>query len=165
MKKLLKEEHSGYIITFEVLATLYMLTMFIVMTLYILRVMNVQRYMNTVMTSTAAEASRWGGVNTKAYSVNVSTTPLLVTAQKELDYLCLDFHAIIKGSPDKIIYDDHDININITYSLPSVLGPLTFESMSKVTDLTGDQNDMYNVTRYMHMSVDVKSIMSSGRLL
>lgn len=155
----LNKEHEGFAITFEVIATLAMFTVFTVFTLYMLRVMNVQRYMNTVMTATAAEASRWGGTNTRAYSVNVSSTPLMVTAQNELNYVASDFNPKIKGTPQKITHDGDLITITVEYSLPPVFG-----SMSKVNSSPGTY-DMYGTVRNMKMKVSVHSIMSPGKLL
>ena len=159
IRNTLKEEHNGFAITLEVIATLAMMTVFLVTTLYILRVMNVQRYMNTVLTSTAAQASRWGGVNSKAFRDNISSTPLLVTAQEQLNYVAPDFNAKISGNPSKISYNGETITIRISYGLPPV-----FDTMSKVNVPTGSYN-LYNQTRNMKMSVTVHSIMEAGKLL
>lgn len=159
LKSQLKQEHGGFAVTLEVLATLVMLFVFLIMILYFLRVMDVQRYMNTVMTSTAAQAARWGGVDSKAYEDNISSTPLLTTAQSQLNLVASDFGAVITGSPDKISYDAQKINIRVSYHLPSV-----FSTMSKVNGLDSSY-DAYNATRNMSMQVNVNSIMESGRLL
>lgn len=158
-KKALNEEHAGFAVTLEVLATLSMICVFVNFILYFLRVMDTQRYMNTVMTSTAAQASRWGGTNTKAYSENISSTPLITTSQQQLNYVAADFNAVITGSPAKITYDSQPITISIRYSLPSV-----FSTMSKVNGVGGSY-DMYRDTRDMRMSVTVNSIMEAGNLL
>lgn len=96
---ILNEKHSGFAITIEVIVTLAMCCIFLTCTLYILKVMNVQRYMNTVMTSTATQASRWGGVNTKTYRNNVSSTSLINQAQSQLDLIASNFNPKITGSP------------------------------------------------------------------
>lgn len=157
---LLQEEHDGFAVTLEVLATLCMLVVFLNMTLYVLRVMDVQRYMNTVMTSTAAQAARWGGTDTKAYKTNVSSTPLMTTAQQQLNYAAADFNPVITGTPAKITYDSQPITISVRYGLPSV-----FATMSKVNGVDGRNYDMYSVTRNMSMQVSVSSIMEAGKLL
>ena len=159
INNILNEEHGGFAITLEVIATLAMMCVFLTMTLYFLRVMNVQRYMNTVMTSTAAQASRWGGVNTKAYSENISSTPLLITARQQLNYAATDFNPIITGTPDKITSNGQKITITVKYSLPPV-----FSTMSNVNGVSSSYN-MYNQTRNMRMSISVNSIMESGKLL
>lgn len=157
---ILVNEHAGFAVTLEVLVTLVMMFTFLIMTLYFLRVMDVQRYMNTVMTSTAAQASRWGGVNSNAYRVNVSTTPLITTAQQQLQYVASDFNPVITGSPNKITYNGQKITIKIKYSLPSV-----FSTASKVYSPSSGSYDMYTKTRNMSMSVSVNSIMEAGKLL
>lgn len=157
----LNDEHGGFAVTLEVLATLVMLFTFLVMILYFLRVMDVQRYMNTVMTSTAAQASRWGGVNSKAYRENISTKPLLITAQEQLDSVASDFGATISGTPlDKISYDGERITIKISYHLPEV-----FSTMSKVNGVSGNSYDSFSKTKNMSMKVSVSSIMEAGGLL
>lgn len=158
--KVLNDEHNGFAVTLEVLATLFMFTMFMCTTFYILRVMNVQRYMNTILTSTAAEASRWGGTNTNAYRLNVDTTPALVKAQQELNYLCLDYGATITGGPSTINAIGDPITIQISYHLPPV-----FQTFGKVTALDGSQTDMYATTNYLGMQITVYSIMSPSKLL
>lgn len=136
-----------------------MLCVFLNFTLYMLRVMDVQRYMNTVMTSTAAQAARWGGSDSKAYKDNVSNTSLLVNAQNQLNYVASDFSPIIYGGPAKITYNGQPITISIKYSLPSV-----FSTMSKVNGVNKSY-DLYSTTRNMSMSVSVNSVMEAGKLL
>lgn len=157
---IVNEEHAGFAVTLEVLATLCMLFVFLNATLYILRVMDVQRYMNTVMTSTAAQAARWGGADSKAYKDNVSNVPLITTAQQQLNYVAADFSPVISGNPAKITYDSQPITITIRYSLPSV-----FSTMSKVNGVNGNSYDMYAKTRDMKMQVSVSSVMEAGKLL
>lgn len=159
-KKELCSEHNGFAVTLEALATIVMLFVFLIMILYFLRVMDVQRYMNTVMTSTAAQASRWGGVDSKAYEDNISTTPLLTTAQSQLDLVASDFGARISGNPSKISHDGDQITVKITYHLPPV-----FSTMSQVHSISGNSYDSYSQLANMSMQVSVDSIMEAGRLL
>ena len=159
IKDVLNEDHAGFAITLEVLATIYMLFMFVTFTLYFLRVMDVQRFMNTVMTSTAEQSARWGGVNSNAYKSNISTEPLLITAQRQLNEIAADYNPSISGSPDKIQNDGDEITIKISYGLPPI-----FSTMSKVNSLKGSY-DAYEVTRNMSMKISVNSIMESGVLL
>lgn len=154
MKNLFNEEREGFAITLEVLVTLVVITMFLTMNLYILRVMNVQRYMNTILTSTAAEASRWGGTNSNAYRKNVSSTPLLEIANAQLNAVAPGYNCHISGSPETITSNGEKITITITYQLPSV-----FQTMSMV----GGTNMYLTGTRTM--SIAVNSIMSPGSLL
>lgn len=178
---MLKEEHTGFVITFEVMATLFMFCVFTVLTLYILRVMNIQRYMNTVMTSTAAQASRWGGFYTNAYKVNVNGDHLLKIAQDELDAICPEYHAeiigyindtVVKASHNAngswaisaIENDDDKITVSINYSLPPIFSDEG--KYNKVTSIDGDQFDMYESgLKDMSMSISVQSIMEAGKLL
>lgn len=160
IKKEIASEHAGFAITLEVFATLVMMTIFLTCTLYMLRVMNTQRFMNTVLTSTASEASRWGGVNTTAYhDANPSSPLLLKTAQDELDTIAPAFNSTITGSPGKITNNGDPITITIIYHLPSV-----FSTMSDVNGPSGSYN-MFTETKDMHMSITVNSVMEAGRLL
>lgn len=159
LKETLQEEHDGFVITVEVLCTLVMIYLFLFVMLYSLRVMNTQRYMNTVLTSTATAASRWGGVNSRPYRLNVSTTPLLTTAQQQLNYVAGDYNPIITGSPSYVTSYSSPITIQIKYTLPSV-----FETFGRVTSNTGSQADMYNRTRNLGMSMTVYSVMRGGKL-
>lgn len=159
MKSILNSKHQGFAMTLEVLAALFMITVLINLTLYNIRVMNVQRYFNTILTSTAAEASRWGGVNTRAYKANVSTTDLLTTAKSQLQEVAPDYKSSITGTPDKISNNSDKITITIYYSLPSV-----FSTHSKVTSLDGSQVDMYD-SNVKKMSISIGSVMESGDLL
>ena len=160
LNNILEEEHAGFAITLEVLATLFMITMFISFTLYFLRVMDVQRFMNTVLTSTAEQASRWGGVNSNAYKNNISNEPLLTTAQTQLNSIASDFNPKISGTPDKINEDGDKITVKITYSLPKI-----FSTMSKVNSIDGNSIDTYSTLKNLHMQISVNSIMESGALL
>lgn len=156
---ILNEKHSGFAITIEVIVTLAMCCIFLTCTLYILKVMNVQRYMNTVMTSTATQASRWGGVNTKTYRNNVSSTSLINQAQSQLDLIASNFNPKITGSPNTIASSNQKITIKIEYSLPNA-----FEALSTVNNTSGSY-DMYTKTRDMNMQISVYSIMEPGKLL
>lgn len=159
MIKFLKQKHKGYAITFEVICTLLMFITFITMTLYVLRVMNVQRFMNTVMTAAAAQASRWGGNYTRAYEMNVGKDPIQAIAQNQLNTIARDFEPEIKISPEKITLDDDTITVVISYRLPPIFG-----TMSKI-NLPGVSYDMYDKTKDMEMSLTVRSIMRPGPLL
>lgn len=170
MKKMIEKankeqnkEHAGFAVTFEVMFTLVLITTFLSFTLYFLRVMDVQRFMNTVMTSTAEQASRWGGVNSTAYKKNISNTPLLTTAQNQLNYIARDFNPIITGSPNKIANNDDLITIKITYKLPPI-----FNTMSKVYGFDSNSASYENLGSQlndMSMQISVHSIMESGKLL
>lgn len=159
MKRILMEKHQGFAMTLEVLATLFMLTVLINLTLYNIRVMNVQRYFNTILTSTAAQASRWGGTDTNAYRVNVSNENLLSIARRQLVEVAPDYHPSIVGSPDKIRSDSDKITVTIYYKLPSV-----FSTKSKVTAVDGSQVDMFD-SKYKSMTISIGSVMGSGELL
>ena len=157
----------GFVITVEVMATLVVLTMFLSTSLYVMKVCQVQSYFNTVMTSTAAEASRWGGTNTRPFRENVSTTPILVQAQSELNRNAANYNARITGNPARIMSNSDRITIRIDYSLPSPFsasgGPGS--SYNRVQSVDGSSTDMYSTLRNMHMQVSVYSIMQPGRLL
>lgn len=161
MKKLLQEEHSGFAITFEVLITVTMIFTFFFLILFVLMVMNGQRFMNTVLTSTAAEASRWGGVKTAAYASNVGGADIITSAQSQLNSIIPEFFPQIKGTPNKILNDGDNITITISYKIPSA-----FSSFGTVARSTGGSYNMYSdLSSRQTMSIKVKSIMKAGRLL
>jgi hypothetical protein len=163
-KRVLCEEHCGYALTLEVIATLAMASMMITLCLFTVRVMNVQRYMNTVMTSTAADAARWGGNFTKAYRMNVSDVSLQDTALQQLKYVAPDFFVQeddgISVTPDVIQSDDASIVVTVNYSLPGV-----FDTMSRVNSVSGKSVNLYTKLQRMQMRVKVYSIMNGGKLL
>lgn len=162
IKSALNEEHSGFAITFEVLCTIEMIFMFFFLILFVLMLMNGQRYMNTVITSSASEASRWGGVNSMAYSANVGGTSLIQNAQNQLDLVVPEFNATISGSPDKISYDGQLITIRINYHLPPF-----WAGIGMVNSMNGSF-DFYSSmegSTGLSMEISVHSIMKSGRLL
>lgn len=159
MKNVLMAKHQGFAMTLEVLATLFMLTTLINLTLYNIRVMNVQRYFNTILTATAAQASRWGGMDTKAYRANVSNVNLLTIARQQLVEVAPDYSPSIVGNPNRISSDSEKIHVTIYYRLPSV-----FSTHSKVTALDGSQAEMYS-SNVKSMSISIGSVMGSGDLL
>lgn len=169
-KKILNEQHAGFAVTLEVMCTLVMMFMFIFMIIFFMMVMNVQRFMNTVLTTTAAEASRWGGTETRAYQINVGGTNLIDSAQQMLDNVInydsngnpTGFFATISGTPNKISHDGDEVLITINYHLPSpwkTLGIVSSNSQS--TDVYSRMEG----TSGMEMSIRVKCIMKSGGLL
>ena len=159
IKNTLNEEHAGFAITFEVLITLTMIFTFLFLTLFVLMVMNGQRFMNTVLTSTAAQAARWGGVNTKAYALNVGGKTILAEAQAKLNEIVPEFNAIITGSPNRISSDGDFIIIKISYQLPNA-----WRSIG-VVQTPRRSYDMFSDLRNMHMEIRVRSVMKAGRLL
>ena len=161
LKSRIKEEHKGFLMTLEVLVTLVIMFSFVTMDLYILRVMNIQRFMNTVLTSTAEQASRWGGINSQPYKDNVNGSESLVdVAQKQLTLVAKEYNPKVTGSPNYISKNSDKINISISYSLPSA-----FSTYSKVNPNGDDAYNMYEKTSNMNLSVSVNSIMKAGKLL
>lgn len=159
IKKELAAEHGGFAITFEVLCTFSMMFMMLFFILFVMMVMNGQRYMNTVLTTTAAEAARWGGVNSRAYIVNISNESLLTSAQNQLNAVVPEFNARIGGVPNYITYDGQKITLWIQYSLPPF-----WASIGTVSGTNGNYN-MYNDVRNLSMTIQVNSIMVKGDLL
>ena len=165
LKEILNEEHNGFAITFEVLCTLFMIFTMFFLILFVLMVMNGQRFMNTVLTTTAAEAARWGGMNSRAYTVNVGGNNLRTEAQNQLNSVVPEFGAIINGSPNYITTDGQQITVYIQYQLPSpwhVIGRVNGAGQG----YSGGY-DMYSAlsSRPLGMTIRVNSIMKSGRLL
>jgi hypothetical protein len=163
LKSLLQEEHGGFAITFEVLCTITMMFMFFFLILFVMMVMNGQRYMNTVLTSSAAEAARWGGVDTRPYSVNVGGTKLIDNAQNQLNQVVPEFNAVISGTPAKISTDGELITLRVVYHLPP------FWAGIGVVNGPDSSFDFYQSLERsgtgLSMEVSVRSIMKAGRLL
>lgn len=162
-KEIARQEHGGFATTLEFLLSLVLITMFVTMNLYIVRVMNTQRFMNTVLTSTAAQASRWGGVDTEAYKLNVSSVGLIKNAQNQLNKIAPGYGGSadgncpkIWGTPNKIAKNGDTITLTIRYKLPSV-----FNTMSRV----GTYDMSSGIGGYLYMTVEVRSIMGAGKLL
>lgn len=168
LKDVLNKEHYGFAITLEVIVTLFMLFVFIGLCLYLLNVMNVQRYMHTVLASTASQAARWGGTDSKAYRDNISTTPLLVTAQNQLNLAASGYGTGNNGNagptigtttPPVITESNNKITIYIDYCYPSF-----FQGYSKVRNKRGTMVQMHQ-SGVVRMSITVYSIMEAGKLL
>lgn len=163
MCKVLKNEHSGFAITLEVLFTLCTLFTFLTMFLYITRVMNLQRYMNTCLTSAAIQAARYGGNNTKAFHENVHSGSVSAYYTDKLNSIAKDYSGTFTGaqanlylqiSPEKIEYDTEPIHLTLTYTIPGV-----FSSYSKI-----GHYDMYDGNSKT-IRLTVNSIMKAGDLL
>lgn len=155
MKKLMNDEHSGFAVTLEVICTLVIVTMFVIMTTYILGVMNVQRYMNTAMTSAAAEASRWGGNYTDAYKKNSSQSDSIsVCTYNQLKDLPFVSDVSVSITPISISYDLQPITVTVSYRYAN-----TFASVGRV-----GATNMFDSNKKT-ISVTVYSIMKSGDLL
>lgn len=167
----LQEEHGGFAITFEVICTMAMLTTMIFLTLFLLMTMNAQRYMHTVLTTTASEASRWGGNNTRAYQLNVdSSKTIQQNAQENLQRVVSQFNPVIRVTPEKISVDGEEITVELRYSIweafksfgtvqsPTLSGWGSYDlgSASGVGGTLGGE---------MRMSINVSSIMKVGTLL
>lgn len=165
-KKSLKQKHGGFAMTVEVIATMALISVFVSLTLFILQAMNAQRYMNTVVASTATQAARYGGVNTTAYKASTEDTKsLLQDAKTQVDSILPNsvWHFTITGSPDKITNTNSWIEIKATYTLPNPFG-----SISKVTDTDNSQIDLMDSsflggTRSITMKV--RSLVKAGDLL
>lgn len=69
--KFFKKKKKGYAVTLEVLCSVLAIFIIAHATLNILNMMNAQRYMTTVLTSTASMVARWGGTSTNSYYENV----------------------------------------------------------------------------------------------
>lgn len=157
---MLKRKRKSFVATIEVMVTLVLITMMSSLTLYSIRVMDVQRYMNTVLTNSIAEASRWGGFDTLPYQNNVGGGTILGKAQNDLNRFAPDFHPKITGSPNKI-GSTTVVQGRIDYHLPPVYGTIS----NIVSPSTGEEFNMYEGVRNLHMQSSAHSIMQPGILL
>ena len=156
----LKSDHAGFAMTIEVLCTLVIMWTFLTLSLYTLRVMNTQRYMNTVLTSTAIEASRFGGGDTQAFRQTVSNQSLSSYFNNMIKNVAPDFNTSISVTPDRITSDNEMITVTLSYQLPSV-----FSTMGVVNSKDGSSYNIYNDTKTQQISVTIISSMKVGDLL
>lgn len=154
-KNVMKESQSGFAITIEVMVSLLTVTLIMLNTTYLLTAMNTQRYMNTVLTSTAAEASRWGGVDTKAYRANVSDTSIISRAQSNMSDIPVGYCPRISGTPKTISDNSEIITITIDYNLPGIF-EMSGNKTSYESGCPGAK---------MQMKVNINSVMEAGKLL
>jgi len=158
MQDTLQSEHAGFAITLEVLCTLVMMFTMLFLVLFLIMVMNAQRFMNTVLTTTAAEASRWGGVPSRAYELNVGGTPLLTSSQQKLNATVPEYHAVITGYPNSITYNGQPVTVTVTYHIP------TLWNFGKV-HIGNAVANVDNTVRNLSMTVRVASNMGAGGLI
>ena len=163
MNKTLKDEHCGFAISLEVMLTLCVLFSFFSFFLYTSRIMNLQKYMNTCMTSAAIQASRYGGNSTKAFRVNVTGgTTISDYYNTKLNQISKEFGSFtgaqanfnLSVSPERINYDGQQITVRLTYQIPG-----SFSSYSKVFN-----TDMYD-NGHKYYEIKVNPIMRAGELL
>lgn len=154
----MKEKHKGFAATLEVMVTMAMLMMFMLVTVYTVRITNAQRYMNTVITSTAASAARWGGVNSNAFKKNVGSGMDGITlAKQQLGSLVNEYNIKFTKSADTITTDDGAITVGITYELPYI---------GELRNVENGLDKTSGISRTkMSMSVTVYSVMEKGKLL
>lgn len=170
MKKLWKEEHCGFAVTLEVMCTLVMLFAMIIFIVFLMMVMNAQRFMNTIMTSTAVEASRWGGNNTRSYQINTGEPPIQNTAQAHLDAIVPEYNASITVTPERISTPGERVYVTVRYHLPSAwqtIGTFTGGGAGS-SPPTNAYNRLENRNGYgqgLTMSVSVCSVTKAGALI
>lgn len=175
--ELLNQEHGGFAITFEVICTLTMMTTMIFLVIFLMMTMNAQRFMHTVLTTTAAEASRWGGYNTYAYHLNVngrtdySGENLVQTANKMLISVVPQFNPVLTCDTPKISHNGQKITVEIRYSIWDAfksIGTVNSPSLNsgwRTLDLGTASGSGGSLGGEMHMKIGVYSTMKAGSLL
>lgn len=117
----MKRKRKGYMITLEVAVTILTLSLFIQATTYILLTLNTQRYVDTVLTTTAIQTSKWGGTNSNAYFANGMDYDVVANAQRELDRnLDPKFKAKITASPSKVTTSNNKVVCTISWTYPGI---------------------------------------------
>lgn len=122
MKRSLNRKIKGYAITLEVIFTIAMFATFFNATIYLLNALNVQRYMDTVLTSTVIQAAKWGGTNSNAYLANGMNYSILDNARQQLSDLPRGFSASISATPEKISKEQRNVEVTVKWKLPSFFG-------------------------------------------
>ena len=148
IKKLLKRKIGGYAITFEVIMTLWTMSIIMTGTAYILSTLNTQRYMDTILTSTVIEISKWGGTNSNAYKANNFQYNLIANAQDELNRTAGNLSPIITGGPDVVTVGQPDATCTLSWTYPSLFFmpsihktlTISIESIMKPGKLLGGSN-------------------------
>lgn len=163
-----KKKHSGFVISLEVMLSLLIFTQFSNYTMYVMRIMNAERYISTILTSTASQAARWGGNNTKAFKNNSGNSGLTIQniAQKQLDTQVSGFGATVSVTPETISGDtspNNIVTVQVSYTYPSA-----WNMQSKIIDGTGKSHDAgVGISDGSRRSKTIKmpSIMEYGKLL
>jgi hypothetical protein len=161
-----RDKHGGFVITFEVIMTLVMVTTILTATLYLVKVMSAQRYMNTVLTSTTELVARWGGTDTRPYAENVSSTPIMTTAQEQLNDIAPDYSPVITCTPSKITTYSQNVSCTITYRIPTAWNNPLEDGHSKVcgvdscTDL--DNGNPLNMQAFARTTMNPGLLLDKG---
>lgn len=166
-RQFLNKKRKGYAIAFEVMITLVLITLYIQVTLYSLVMLNAERYMNSVLTSTAIQTAKWGGTHTNAYLVNqvggvsgnmgttIQDNANALLAREGYDRM---FGASILAGPKCIDENNDQITVTLRYKMPR----FTVFSMRFVQ---GDQGYSQMGGDTMTYSIKMHSIMRPGKLL
>lgn len=137
MKKFFNRERKGYAITFEVLITIVLMTMFLNATTWVLTTINTQRFINTTLISTAVSIAKWGGTNSKAYAVNGVSEDLIKTSQTYLNKYAPSFNVKIKGEPKVITPSNNEVSCSVEWTYPKIFGIQISNRQSKTIKLEG----------------------------
>ena len=164
-KRQLSKKHSGFIVSLEVMLSIVIFTQFMNFTMYIMRVMNAERYISTILTSTASQAARWGGNYTKAFKENTGngTRTIQQIAQQQLNEQAPGFNAIVRVTPDTIDKRNNEVSVNITYRYPS---PWNFQQKIQSVE-SGEHDFSTGITdgSVRSKSIKMPSVMKDGKLL
>jgi hypothetical protein len=136
----LKKKKKGYAVTFEVIMSLWMMSIIISCTGYLLSLFDASRYMSTILTSTIISIAEYGGTNTNAYIANDVSENIIQNSQDQLDKLSPIITANISGSPDKISKQNQNVycTLNWTYNNDNRfnIGTIIFPSKTKTITIS-----------------------------
>ena len=119
MKRIIKRKVKGFVLTFELIMTLAMMSVFMTITLFYLSAFDAQRYMNTVLTSTIIQMSNCGGYSNRYTRLN-GINNVLDAANNELSRL-QGYNARISGSPDSISVSNQKVQAKLEWRYPKII--------------------------------------------
>lgn len=150
MKKVIIRKVKGYVLTFEVIFTLAMMFTLMTITLYFLSALDAQRYMNTILTSTAIQMSKSGG-RSNSYTRLNGIEDIISSSQNELDRsMDGSFNAKIDGTPAAVTSTGEKVYVKLTWEYPPL--NIVGYGFNIGDEIAGNKIEMYEI--YMDSLVE-----------
>ena len=147
-KKVFRKKVKGFAFTLEVIMSLALLAFILNVSTYSMYALNAQRYMDTILTSTAIQAAKWGGTNNSVTQIN-GVPDIIQEANRNLESYAPDFNAKMSGTPKAVSANNNKVTITLDFDYPEMVVPffnlghvqtsITMDSIVKGGNLvTGD---------------------------
>lgn len=121
MKKIYKTKRKGFVITFEVMLTSFIVCVALSLLVYFAQVLQTKKYFANVAAATCTMAARYGGNASNAYNVQVNSGTIADNANKQIKYMVdhTTRYTVLSAPGGRYISvsDYPDANGNITVSL------------------------------------------------